>query len=77
MAKNNQPKNQRNRWLALSGIGLQMGVTIFICAWGGKKLDAYFETSKNWFTIGLVIFGVVASLYALMHQLKYLNKDND
>ncbi len=73
----NNPKNQLRRWAALSGIGIQMGATIFVCAWGGKQLDQYFQTQKNWFTIGLTLFGVAASLFILIKELKYLNKDND
>lgn len=58
----------------MSGIGFQMGATIFICAWIGKKLDERYPSEKNWFTIGLVLFGVFASLYIVLKQLKNLNK---
>lgn len=74
--ENKKPKKPLKKWAVLSGVGLQMGATIFVCAWGGKKLDEHFETQKNWWTIGLVLFGVFASLYVLLKELKYLNKDD-
>lgn len=68
--KNSRLKN----WAILSGIGFQMGATIFICAWIGKQLDERYPSNKNWFTIGFVLFGVFASLYVVLKQLKNLNK---
>ncbi len=70
----NEKKNRLRNWAVLSGIGFQMGATIFVCAWIGKKLDERFPSNKNWFTIGLVLFGVFASLYIVLKQLKNLNK---
>ena len=67
--KNSRLKN----WAILSGIGFQMGATIFVCAWIGKKLDEEYPMEKNWFTIGFVLFGVFASLYVVLKQLKNLN----
>lgn len=76
---NQNKKSQKTlkRWTALSGIGIQMGATIYICAWGGKKLDEHFQVTKKWFTIGFVLFGVIASLFLLLQELKYLNRDKD
>jgi|AntDeeMinimDraft_4_1070355.scaffolds.fasta_scaffold02529_3 hypothetical protein len=71
--KKENKDNQPNRWIVLSGIGFQMGATIFLCAWGGKKLDAhYLNEDQNYFTIGLVLFGVIASIFLLIKQLKRL-----
>jgi F0F1-type ATP synthase assembly protein I len=70
----NGKKSRLKNWAILSGIGFQMGATIFVCAWIGKKLDERFPSNKNWFTIGLVLFGVFASLYIVLKQLKNLNK---
>lgn len=69
-----EKKSRLRNWAVLSGIGFQMGATIFVCAWIGKKLDERFPSNKNWFTIGLVLFGVFASLYIVLKQLKNLNK---
>ena len=70
----NEKKSRLRNWAILSGIGFQMGATIFVCAWIGKKLDERFPSNKNWFTIGLVLFGVFASLYIVLKQLKNINK---
>jgi F0F1-type ATP synthase assembly protein I len=70
----NEKKSRLKNWAVLSGIGFQMGATIFICAWIGKKLDERFPSNNNWFTIGLVLFGVFASLYIVLKQLKNINK---
>jgi F0F1-type ATP synthase assembly protein I len=74
MKMENEKKSRLKNWAVLSGIGFQMGATIFVCAWIGKKLDERFPSNKNWFTIGLVLFGVFASLYIVLKQLKNLNK---
>lgn len=67
--KNSQLKN----WAIFTGIAFQMGATIFICAWIGKKLDEKYPMNKNWFTIGFVLFGLVASVYVVLKQLKRYN----
>lgn len=68
--------NQLRRYAQLSGIGFQMGATIFVCSWIGKKLDAHFQTQKDWFTIGFILFGVAASIYVLIKQLNRINKED-
>ncbi|WP_121666148.1 AtpZ/AtpI family protein [Mesonia aquimarina] len=74
--KNNNPKKDKplKNWAVLSGIAIQMGVTIFLFAWGGKKIDEKYPHENDWFTILGVIFGVAISLYAVLKQLKQLNK---
>ncbi|UZH56609.1 AtpZ/AtpI family protein [Salinimicrobium tongyeongense] len=67
--KNSQLKN----WAVFTGIAFQMGATIFVCAWIGKKLDERYSMEKNWFTIGFVLFGLVASVYVVLKQLKRYN----
>ncbi|MEB3347717.1 AtpZ/AtpI family protein [Aquimarina gracilis] len=80
--QNNQPNrkdkgNQLKKYAALSGIAFQMGATIFLCAYAGKKLDAYYELEKQWFTMGLVLFGVTASIYVVIKQLNRINKSDN
>lgn len=69
----NQKKSQLKNWAIFSGIAFQMGATIFVCAWIGKKLDERYPMEKNWFTIGFVLFGLVASVYVVLKQLKRYN----
>jgi uncharacterized membrane protein YfcA len=54
----------------LTGAGIQMGVVIFVCAYIGKKLDAKFNTQTAWFTLGFILFGIFASLYLLLKQIR-------
>lgn len=71
----NKNKNQKphNRWIVLTGAGIQMGVVMFVCAFIGKKLDVYFNTETAWFTIGFVLFGIFSSMYLLLKQIKNLD----
>lgn len=69
----NKKNSQLKNWAIFSGIAFQMGATIFICAWLGKQLDERYPSNKNWFTIGFVLFGMVASIYVVLKQLKRLN----
>lgn len=70
----NKNSSGLQKWVRLSGIAIQMGATIFVCAWIGKKLDERYSTGKNWFTMGFVLFGVFASIYLVIKQLNDLNK---
>tara|TARA_R100000789_G_C2955746_1_gene136422 strand:+ start:74 stop:304 length:231 start_codon:yes stop_codon:yes gene_type:complete len=72
--KEKEKKSLLKNWARLSGIAFQMGGTIFVCAWIGKKLDEKYATETNWFTLGFVLFGLAASLYLVLKQLKDLNK---
>lgn len=68
--KDNNKKSQLRNWAIFTGIAFQMGATIFICAWIGKELDQQYSGGNKWFTIGFVLFGLVASVYIVLQQLK-------
>ena len=70
---NKKEQKPRNRWIILTGAGLQMGVVMFVCAFIGKKLDNYFQTDTSWFTLGFVLFGIFASMYLLLQQIKKID----
>jgi uncharacterized membrane protein YfcA len=67
----------KNKFIVLTGIAIQMGVTIFLGAYFGKMLDEKYPSDKKWFTMGLTIFAVFVSLYLVLQQLKKLNKDDE
>lgn len=78
MKKNDQRKSskkskQPNNFLRLTGIGIQMGVTIFLGAYFGKWLDHKYPADKKWFTIGLTMLAVAISLYNVLKQVNKLN----
>ncbi|MCC2546038.1 AtpZ/AtpI family protein [Hymenobacter sp. BT175] len=52
-----------------SGLGFQMLATIGLCAWGGLKLDAHFQNKNPWYTIGLMVLGLVAATYQVIRTL--------
>ena len=60
-------KDQENKGLTefarYSGIGIQMGVIIFLTTWGGIKLDKLAEFSNPVFTIILSLLGVFAAIW--------------
>lgn len=60
-----------------SGMGIQMGATIYLGAWAGKWLDEKYPMEKNWFTIGLTLFAVGVSLYNVLQQVNRYNKEED
>ena len=52
-----------------SGIAFQMLATIGLSAWAGTWLDRHFRTQNPWWTIGLMLAGVLAALYQVIRGL--------
>lgn len=71
----NKKKNQPNSWLFFTGLGLQIGVTVYVMAYLGDILDKKYQTPKPYFAFGLVIIGLVASIYSAVKQLNKINHD--
>lgn len=75
MSKNQLPKKKElNKFIRLTGVGLQMGITIYFAAYFGKKIDAHYEFEKRYFTFLFIIIGFVGSLVSLLIQLKKINE---
>ncbi len=72
----NHKGKQFRKYAALSGVAFQMGATIFLCAYAGKKLDAYYNLEKQWFTMGMVLFGLISSIYIVIKQLERINRSD-
>ncbi|WP_088324244.1 AtpZ/AtpI family protein [Polaribacter tangerinus] len=71
MTKNNKPKKTHHKAIALSGAGLQMGITIYLGFLLGKWLDNLLETT---FLKGLVtLLAVFIATYALIKQANKIN----
>jgi len=70
----NRPENkkQRNKWIALINIPVQMGVIIFLFAWLGDWLDQ--EYHKKAYRIIFTLLGVFIALYNVIRQVNQLNK---
>jgi len=66
-------KRQLNRYIQLTGVAFQMGITIYLGAYFGKWLDAHFQTSNKIFTIIGTLFAMVVSIWSVLIQLKKIN----
>lgn len=69
-----KPKKPLNKYIRLTGAGLQMGITIYLGAYFGKWLDVKYPNDQNWFTIILTLLAVVISFYSLLQQINDINK---
>jgi hypothetical protein len=67
----NQPTNKKsaNKWLALTSVGMQMGITILVFALLGQWLDGYLHSDKPYFAAAFALFGVFGSMYLLIKNL--------
>ncbi|MFZ9027699.1 MAG: AtpZ/AtpI family protein [Crocinitomicaceae bacterium] len=65
------------RFARLSGVGLQMGVTIFLGAYLGKYLDEKFPSEKKWFTIIFTLIFVAIALYNVLKQVNRINQEDE
>jgi F0F1-type ATP synthase assembly protein I len=54
-----------------------MGVLIALFSWLGTYLDKKFLSKTPWWTIGLSLFGVFASLYLVIKEVINLNKEDE
>ncbi|UOQ54459.1 AtpZ/AtpI family protein [Hymenobacter cellulosivorans] len=67
-----QNSNETDRLRAFakySGLAFQMLAIIGVCAWAGIKLDEYVHNDKPWYTIGLMVFGLIAATYQVIRSL--------
>lgn len=67
-------KNEVKRWAILSGIGLQMGLIIYLLVKAGIWLDLKYNPNGKLFTILGTLLGVGASLFLVIKQTNRLNK---
>ncbi len=76
MKKNLKKPHKPNpfRWLALSGFGIQLGITIYVFIRLGQWLDCTYNTDRT-FTLACVLVGLLVSLIILLQQLKKLKND--
>ncbi|WP_262709583.1 AtpZ/AtpI family protein [Pontimicrobium aquaticum] len=68
-----KPKNQLKNAIVLTGIAIQMGVTIYLFVFLGKWLDSEYNDGNKLFVIIGTLLGVAVSLYAVVQQLNRFN----
>jgi len=69
-----KPKKPLNKYLQLTGITFQMGVTIYLAVYLGRWLDATYPNEKSWFTLIMTLVGIIIGLYSVVVQTKNLNQ---
>jgi membrane protein DedA with SNARE-associated domain len=74
---NQNKKKQLNKYLQLTGVAFQMGITIYLGVYFGKKLDVYFQTSNKTYTIILTLVALLISIWSVLVQLKNINDKYD
>jgi len=67
-------KNQRNKWIALINIPIQMGAIIFLFSYLGNWLDENHPNPKVYYNKILVMVGVAVALYNVIRQVNEINK---
>lgn len=62
--KNPEQRRQDNikPYVKYSGMAFQMIGALVLAAFAGRKLDAYMGNDKPWFTIGLLLLAVIATM---------------
>ena len=71
--KPKQPNNPNNL-MRFSGLGLQMVITMCLAAWGGLKLDSYFNLKVPVFLIVLLLTALGGSMYIFIRQVTKSSK---
>lgn len=74
LEKPNKKKKRLNRYLALTSIPFQIGITVYLGAYIGEYFDGVYQFQKPWFTIVGVLFSLIVSMYSVVKQLNKLNK---
>ncbi len=64
--------NDGNRWIALSGIGIQMGLIIFLGNLLGKWLDSVFN--KAFLEPTITLLAIFISIYSIIKGVNKINK---
>ena len=70
-------KKQRNKWLVLINIPIQMGIVIFLFAYFGRWLDEKYPNPNEIYVKIFVLIGVALAFYNLNRQLKQINESEE
>lgn len=77
MGKETKPKKKLPKFISLTGIAFQMGITIYGFSYLGKYLDERYPSEGKLWTILLTLAGVAISLYNLLKQVNRINDTED
>jgi len=57
------------RFLAYSGMALEMGVLIFLGLWIGKQVDRWLHLDKPWFLLLFTLLFTAAAIFRVIRSL--------
>jgi hypothetical protein len=66
------PRNSSGKvspYFKYAGLAFQIGGTILVCVWIGKKIDAALSMERPVFTAVLALFGTVGGMYISLKDL--------
>ena len=67
--------NPLKNFIKLSGLGIQIGVIVYIFIYFGKWIDLYLNNNTKIFVAIGAITGVAVSLYVVLKQLEKIHKE--
>jgi len=67
--------NPLKNFIKLSGLGIQIGVIVYIFIYFGKWIDLYLNNNTKTFVAIGAIIGVAVSLYVVLKQLEKIHKE--
>jgi F0F1-type ATP synthase assembly protein I len=71
----NQNKKQRNKWLSLVSIPIQIGAVIFVFVYIGQFIDVKYPNDNNVYTKIFTVVGVFLSMFSVIRQVNEINKN--
>ena len=71
----NKKKKPHNKYLALTSLSIQMGVTIYLGSYIGGVLDENNNTEDGHYKTIFVLFSVAVAIYMFIKQAKKITND--
>lgn len=70
-------RRKLSKFARFSSLGIQMGAIIALFTWLGTYLDGKYQVNPPWWTIGLSLFGVIASLTLVIREVMKMSKEDE
>ncbi|MEM1135971.1 MAG: AtpZ/AtpI family protein [Bacteroidota bacterium] len=64
-----RPSKPFQQYVKYSSLAMEMIGAILIGAWIGSWLDEYFQTSRDYFTLAMMLLGVTTSISLLFKRI--------
>tara|TARA_B100001758_G_C17779590_1_gene289246 strand:+ start:180 stop:398 length:219 start_codon:yes stop_codon:yes gene_type:complete len=68
-------KKQHNKYLTLTSLSLQMGLTVYLGSFIGGWLDEKKSAENNLYTVVCVLLSVFISMYLFIKQAQKINNE--